>query len=376
MNIPTPDQSLTGDSNPPNFLDLLAQAVGAIHPDVDTGIHAQSAADSIASGATDPDPITVVGRQNSQPAQDRQPSLPVNYPDAPNISLSNGPNAPDYGNRSQVEAARAAVANDSKPQGHLSRMLDNLGDAIYKAWGLPAYHKQEQDEKDLQNAMTGFTNNPLAAFERANTVDSKFAQDAYKNYQENQYHQGQLKSLDSNRQSEIYNRNFDNRDKGMTRVMQWTYGGLPYNQIVNAAKSYGIDESDLQQMGVTPNMTPADRKAFAYGAMNVNQQVQVPFREQALGIAQQNADAHTTNANRPRAGAAHDSTADVAVPLLRKMGQVGWDGLAPSEQQQMKSMGYSPSRGQKQSPLEALLHPTTTAPTPSSRTKGWVVKRN
>lgn len=241
-------------------------------------------------------PIVVTGRQT--PAQGRQPSLPVNYPDAPRVSLSNGPDAPDYGNRAQVEAARAAVANDRKPQSKLHSILDNIGDALLMANGNEPIHKNNRDEEDLQNSMVGFTDNPRAAFERANTVNSKFAQEAYKNYQDNQYHQGQLQSLNSSRQSEIDNRAFDNRDKGMTRVMQWAYGGMPYDRIVNAAKSYGISENDLQQMGVTPTMTPEDRKAFAYGAMNVNQQVQVPFKEQSLDIAQQNANANKEKADK------------------------------------------------------------------------------
>lgn len=66
-------------------------------------------------------------------------------------------------------------------------------------------------------------------------------------------------------------------------------------------------------------------------------------------VAQQNADSNRIRANRPPAGRAapQPTDASMAAPLIQKMGRVGWDGMTKNEQQQLRSLGRSPDRGNK-----------------------------
>jgi hypothetical protein len=65
----------------------------------------------------------------------RQASAKIRFPDAPNVTLTNGPDAPDLGNRSYADAADAANANhpDHKGMfgihGTLRDILGVIGDA-------------------------------------------------------------------------------------------------------------------------------------------------------------------------------------------------------------------------------------------------------
>jgi hypothetical protein len=163
-------------------------------------------------------------------------------------------------------------------------------------------YQHTRDQEKLSDAMSGFTNDPLKAIERVARVDPSAADRLYNEYQTNMYHYGQLKSLDDNRQSEISNRSFDNRDKGVTRLSQWVMGGLPYDKIVKGAQMYGLSEDDLNSLGVTPDMTDEDRRAFAYGAMSINNQEHLPLDERKTSAAETSASARMISATRPRPG--------------------------------------------------------------------------
>lgn len=278
-----------------SFLDLLAQAVAGIHPDVDTNPQQPDPAQPAPNNE-----IVVTGNV----ASPRDDSRPVDFPPSPSITLSNGPDAPDLGNRSYVEAARAAIANDSKKQSHVHRMLDNIGDAIYRAWGMEPAHNQQRDEEDLKNAMQGFTDNPLAAFERANAVAPEFAAKHYDEYQKNQYNATVAKSLIDNRTDQAADRKFTNVNQARASLQRLISRAQTPDQRAWVAQNYGpllaaqagVTPADL---GIVPGMDDTQLKNFGEGDMTVYQQEQLPIRQQTADAATLNSQAHMKNASRP-----------------------------------------------------------------------------
>jgi hypothetical protein len=303
-----------------SFMDFLHNAARNLHPDDLARLSATSTpagTDPSQAAPDDGQPIVVEGN----PARPVQPSLPPRMPLAPQPPhLTNGPTPPDLGNRSYVEAARAAVENDRKPKSHLKGILEKLGDAVLINSGRKPMWHDRQEEEDMSNAMQGFTNDPLAAMERMNSVNADKTQEYYKNYQENQYKQGQLKSIDANRQSEQDKRHYDVvKDARITASrMLARAGGDPAKQAAAMGLIQQYAEQNkvgLDELGLHPGMDPDQLDLYAHTDMSGYQQSQVPINQENAQSNRINAEAHNYNAHRPRAASQRQPRAPTEVEL-------------------------------------------------------------
>lgn len=187
-------------------------------------------------------------------------------------------------------------------KGTLRDILGGISDAFLVQGGQKAKYEELRDRERQGDAMFGFADNPMQAMERLAAAGyTKEAGDLYKDHNTNEYQQGNLASQDAGRKSQANDRNFDNKDKGLNRIARWTAGGIPYPQIVAAAKSYGIPEEELNGMGITADMTPEQRRQIGTLDMTVNQQMQIPFTERKVKATEMNAGSQRINATRPRA---------------------------------------------------------------------------
>jgi hypothetical protein len=149
--------------------------------------------------------------------------------------------------------------------------------------------------------MYGFTDNPQQAMERlAAQGFTKEAFDLQENFATQEQQRAALQSQIAARENLANDRDFDNKDKGYNRIARWTAAGVPYGQLVTAAKNYGISEEELNALGISADMTVAQRQQIAGMDMSVNQQMQIPFTERKVKAQEMNAGSQRINANRPR----------------------------------------------------------------------------
>lgn len=195
-------------------------------------------------------------------------------------------------------------------KGTLRDILGIVSDGFLVQSGNKAVYQPRREQEQMADAAFGFTQNPQQAIERLNAAGfQKEAASLQEQIADQDYKKGALQSQVSDRQSRADDRNFDNRDKGFNRIARWTAGGVPYDKLVTAAQQYGIGEEELQAMGITPDMTPEDRRQVGTMDMTMNQQMQIPFTERRVGVAERNAASGESRAqsariqaNKPRAG--------------------------------------------------------------------------
>lgn len=186
-------------------------------------------------------------------------------------------------------------------KGTLRDVLGIVGDAFLVQSGNKAVYQPRREQEQMSDAMYGFTDNPLQAIERLNAAGyGEQAAKLQEQYSQQDIRRGTLQSQTADRQSRQADREFDNRDKGLNRIARWTAGGVPYDQLVKAAKGYGIDEEELNGMGITPNMTQEQREQIGSMDMTVQQTVNRPYVERGMKVREKNADTARISATRPR----------------------------------------------------------------------------
>jgi hypothetical protein len=269
------------------------------------------------------DTITVTG----EVPQGVQPSRPVSYPDAPPApKVTNGPTPPDLGNRSYIEAAQAAANNVPGHKGMfglhgtLRDILGMVGDAMLVQSGRsPIYSPARQEEK-TQDALSGFTVDPVAAQERLAQTDTKTALQLHQDSALDDYRKDNLASLERNRSSEATRR----AQLGLQYAQRTAANlaaaagndparqGAAADRIIKLAEAFQVDPGDL---GYHIGMTSNDWAELGRSATNAYQGAQIDALPERLGIAHQNADANTTRAgaavtaaNRPRGGSQRAET--------------------------------------------------------------------
>lgn len=186
-------------------------------------------------------------------------------------------------------------------KGTLRDVLGLLGDTLLVGGGDNAIYAPRRAQEREGDALFGFTQNPLQAIERLAAENPDAAAKLWTQFQQAEQAKAVFQGQQAGRESQINDRNFDNREKGLNRVSRWVAGGLPYEQIIKGAAQYNITAEELAELGVGPNMTPEQRQQFAAGDMTVNQQVQVPYTERRVLTGEKNADTARINATRPRA---------------------------------------------------------------------------
>lgn len=288
--------------------------------------------------------------------------------------------APNFGNSTYINEADAA--NENAPEhegmfhtkGTLRNILGLIGDAfLVQSGNKSVYDVKRQQEKE-SDALSGFTDDPLAAMERLARRNPAAAQDLYDKYTKNMNDYAQTKSLNDYRKDQSNNRLNDNvagLQNYAARVIH-AAGGDPdklayaQNIIAQRARLLGVP---LETLGINPNMTPAQQEVYGAGDMTVNQQVQVPFEERKVKASETNAKAHMINATRPRSSGSTHMTDQENYYRINKPGYKKTDADIAWEKKYL--------HGTKSNLLESLgvdAPPSSTAS--PSRTQGWKVKRN
>jgi hypothetical protein len=260
----------------------------------------------------------------------------------------------NLGNRDQILEAKQAMANGSdaadhrgmfKTKGTLRDILGVLGDAFLIQSGNKAMYAPQRDQEKASDALAGFTQQPQEAVERLAQVNPDAAAALWDKHQEIQAKQGQVKSMQDYRQSTVDQNKIENISRlrnYSARLMSSPQAQknpeLAMSQIANLARSTGVS---LEDLGISPDMSPEERSMYGYGDMTVNQQMQLPYKDRAAAVAQQNADANTTRANRatPPRAAPNPTSASMAAPLVRKL-QSG-QKLTPAETETLDRLGYN-----------------------------------
>jgi len=269
--------------------------------------------------------------------------------------VEDDPAPPAMGNRSFLEEAQSALGNAPERKGMfgmkgtLRDILGTLGDAFLVQGGGKEIYRPRREQEQQMDAMGGFTANPLAAMERLSQSPGglEMARDLFKQFQTNQTQQGQLRSIDGARQDLIADRDYKHKqDFSNYAARMLNFADTPEKQavaidlITKRAQALGLDVNELIP---TEGMTDVQRGLLGAGDMTVNQQQQIPLRQQQLEVARQNANANTTRANRPPQGRA-PSPNEIVVPLLRAR-ESGAE-LTPEQEEVLRRAGFPADRGQ------------------------------
>lgn len=196
-------------------------------------------------------------------------------------------------------------------KGTLRDVLGIVGDAFLVQSGNKAVYQPRREQEQQADAMYGFTDNPLQAIERLNAAGyGKEAMALQEQYSQQDIRRGTLQNQVASGQSLRADRDFDNRDKGLNRIARWTAGGVPYDQLVKAAKGYNIDEEELNGLGIRPDMTPEERQQVGSMDMTVQQTINRPYVERGMKVREKNADTARISATRPRSSPRPRSDSD------------------------------------------------------------------
>lgn len=308
---------------------------------------------------SDLDPETLGGDINVTGSQPSQP-------------MENDPAPMPMGNRSFLEEAQAALGNAPERKGMfgvkgtLRDILGTLGDAFLVQGGGKEAYRPRRDQENQMDALGGFTQNPMAAIERLSQTPGGVEQaiKMFEQQQANEARQGQLRSVDAGRQDLIADRDYKRKqDFSNYAARMLNFADTPEKQavaidlITKRAQALGLDVNELIP---TEGMTDVQRGLLGAGDMTVNQQQQIPLRQQQMGIAQQNADANTTRANRPPQGRA-PSEAEVVQSIIDKEES----GATLTAGEKARAKKFTEGTGKKGSVLRELLEGA-----PSSRPQG------
>ena len=230
-------------------------------------------------------------------------------------------------------------------KGTLRDILGYVGDTLLAGSGhSPIYGRVRQQER-LGDAMAGYTSDPLAAAERVAQIDPNAGMKLQELAVNNELKKAQLSSIENYRQTQVEARRNEIATKTQTQIARLfvspvakTRPDLAMRQAKILANRVNIP---LEELGVREDMTPEEMQLYSSGDMTVNQTMQLPYKERMTSVAEQNADANTTRANRAPPGrpAPNPTSASMAAPLIRKL-QSG-QKLSPSETETLDRLGYN-----------------------------------
>ena len=333
-----------------NLLSLL-QAAGGIDPQQQQSQPDDSGGDIIVTGRA------FHGKQ--------APSAPIDFPHAPpSPQLSNGDPGPDLGNRSYVEAARAAMANEPPHKGMfglkgtLRDILGTVGDAFLVQGGGNPLYRQTVDQEKTSDALSGFSANPMAAIERLAQVNPDAAAKLMQTTQTDMTNQGRVGAMKQHYSNMQDTAEAARYKQGATLLSSYLGSATPetYDKIkpilMQIKQRFGLGD----EFQIPDKFDPNYSKTMQMGGMPAQQQVYSDYRDKSLdhriqhdttmeGIGQQNADAHTTSASRPPAPhyAPQPTAASIAAPLLKTLENGG--SLSKGQEEVLRRTGFYPDRG-------------------------------
>lgn len=237
-------------------------------------------------------------------------------------------------------------------KGTLRNVIGMIGDALLVGSGMKPIYAPIRRREELGDRMIGFNSENdqdiRDSISRVTAYDPEAGAALRKQYDDRLEYQGRLeiaKSAAADKAQKDKLIAIDNTRKYAENLLGsvTNEAHLPaaLAMIERVATMNGVTLDDL---GITNNMTPEDRRIYSRGHMNTTQQIQGEQRDRQLDIGQQNADANTTRAERepqPRA-APNPTNASLAAPYLSRLSK--GEKLAPNELDYLDRLGYSPSK--------------------------------
>lgn len=260
-------------------------------------------------------------------------------------------------------------------KGTLRNVIGMLGDAFLAASGMKPIYAPIRRREELGDRMIGFNSendqDVRDAINRVTAYDPEAGAALRKQYDDRMEYQGKLeiaKSAAADKAQKDKLVAIDNTRKYAENLLGsvTNEAHLPaaLAMIERVATMNGVT---LEELGITPNMTPDDRRIYSRGHMNTTQQIQGEQRDRQLDIGQQNADANTVRANRPPQprAAPNPTNASLAGPLLAKVER--GEPLTAGQQEYLDRLGYGKAKGRRGSGRQT---------SPSTQSTGKLVFRN
>lgn len=278
---------------------------------------------------------------------------------------------PALGNRDWLLEAQAAkeAAPDRKGmfgmKGTLRDVVGILGDAFLVQGGGKAIYGPQRQLERKSDAIVGMTagmdrSDPataayLNAIERAAYEDPAMAEEMLKGFETRQLNQAVKENQIAQRTEATKKTAYETLLKGRSQLQRILSNGKTPEQRARLLQLYGPKIANetglsLDQLGASLSMNDEDLLAFANADMNVFQTQTLEDRDRQIGIAQQNADANTTRANRPvSTGRPAQVTEAAEIARIRNKVNRG-EKLQPGDQQTWDTYQGKGKKGGRRTP--------------------------
>jgi hypothetical protein len=266
---------------------------------------------------------------------------------------------PGIGNREDIQ--RGIDASKDVPQregrfgvkGTLRDILGTVSDAFLVQSGNKAVYAPQVEREKEANAMAGMTRNVGNAVERlASAGFGDSAGSLYKEMGAQDNRDAVLKSQDQGRQSLIEGRNYDRFENARDySARALAAAGNDPVKVTEALRLAGIAAeragTSLEELGITDEMTDAQRSVYAGTDMTVKQQFDVPVNQQRADATSSQARSSAQRAAREPAPRAtpNPTNATIAAPLLAKVSR--GEALTKGERDTLDRVAPQPARNRR-----------------------------
>lgn len=220
------------------------------------------------------------------------------------------------GNRDVLEEAQYSMQQAPERKGMfgvkgtLRDVLGTIGDAFLIQGGRNPIYAPRREQEKMGDAMTGFTGeDPESVRSAAERLASLgYVDQARKlmdDYESNQLRQAQIAQAKASSESLIGDRKWGNV-KDATNMIARVFADpraqanpqIAMAQAEVIARQAGVS---LEDLGISPEMTPEEMGLYSRRDMTVNQQEMLPRRDRALDQGDRRLNISQQNADRPRA---------------------------------------------------------------------------
>lgn len=278
-------------------------------------------------------PAPAVGEEIVVTGNNPNPQDQYLAPNAGPAQLEPAAPLPGIGNREDIQRGLDAAKDVPQREGRfgvkgtLRDILGTLGDAFLVQSGNKSVYAPQIEQERQANAMAGMTRNANNAIERLATAGfGDAAGNLYKEVGAQDSRTATLESQKGARESLIEGRNYDRFEKA--RDYSARALSAAGNDPVKVAEALRLAEiaadragTTLEELGITEEMTDAQRAVYAGTDMTVKQQQDIPIAQQRADATTSQARSSAQRAARPPAGRStpNPTSASIAAPLLDKV---------------------------------------------------------
>lgn len=241
-------------------------------------------------------------------------------------------------------------------RGTLRDILGLLGDSWSVANGRDPRYRQRRDLELQQDAMAQFPTNPLAAIRQMGaTASPEMANTMYNNYQEAEARRANNDSLEASRSAQAAYRQGQLANQYASAAARMLASAptaeMRQRALTAVQQRLRAQNMELEDIGLTEGADDNMLTSYARGDMSSYQHGNLEVAQKNARSNQTRAEAAVTSANRPRGGGGGGGSPVTAQQayIASRMGQVGWDGLTPAEQDMARALGVSIYRQQPRS---------------------------